>query len=262
MFQSGRWVRSLHPRPSSPTCPGSTAGPPGPLVPAGAYSGGAGRRHEGKGGGHESPILGPSWWRVTALPCLTVEGQCRAPLGQPPPLSLPGVSVAVVPTAWAGVLPSWGPGMAWALEGLAREGECTEPMGLPTSWGEILSLGGLSHMPLTGTHEGQSAPFPWRGRLWRIGDSRRRHLVIRWPPPGVSSCTRQGLSSELVGLRVDWGSLACAEAAGQGERPWPQLGDQAPGPRVCALRPGRQWAQGWGQAILLSLSPRPESWPP
>ena len=125
------------------------------------------------------------------------------------------------------------------------------PWGCPQPWGETLSPGGLSHMPLMGTHEVQLPRFPRRGRLWRVGDSWRPHLVIRWPPPGMSSCTRQGLC-ELVGLRVDWGSLAHAEATGQGDRPWPQPGDQAPGPRVCALRPGCQQAQGWGQATLLS----------
>ena len=69
---------------------------------------------------------------------------------------------------------------------------------------------------------------------------------------GTLSSAGPHLVCPLVGLRVDWGSLAHAEAAGQGERPWPQPGDQAPGPRVCVLRLGRQRAQGWGQATLLS----------
>lgn len=69
--------------------------------------------------------------------------------------------------------------------------------------------------------------------------------------------------------RVGWGSLACAEAAGQGQRSWPQAGDQAPGPRVCALkRRGLQGAQeeagasagaGLGAGHPALLSPGPES---
>lgn len=173
----------------------STPGPParlswvhrGPQAPwfCRAYSGGAGRRQEGKGGGQRA-----LFWVLPGGGNCPAPSHCGGAALAPwdsPLLSVPGVSVAVVPTAWAGVLPSWGPGMAWALEGLARGGEALSPWDCPRPWGETLSLGGLSHMPLTGTQEGQLPPFPWRGRLWRIGDSRRWHLVICWPPPGVSS---------------------------------------------------------------------------
>lgn len=247
-FQSGSVVRVS-----------STPGPPaclswvhcGPQVPwfHRACSGGTGRRQEGKGGGQRALSRVPPGGGN--CPALSHCGGAVLATRDSPLFSILGVSVAVVPTAWPGMLPSWGLGMVWALEGLARGGEAVSPWGCPQPWGETLSPGGLSHMPLMGTHEVQLPRFPRRGRLWRVGDSWRPHLVIRWPPPGMSSCTRQGLC-ELVGLRVDWGSLAHAEATGQGDRPWPQPGDQAPGPRVCALRPGCQQAQGWGQATLLS----------
>lgn len=134
-----------------------------------------------------------------------------------PLFSFLGVSMAMVPTAWPGMLPSWGLGVVWALEGLARGGEALSPWGCPQPWGETLSLGGLSRRPLS--HGGAGSG----GSVFHV------ILVIRWPPPGMSSCTQQGLR-ELVGLRVDWGSLAHAEATGPGERPWPQPGDRAPGP--------------------------------
>lgn len=88
-----------------------------------------------------------------------------------PLFSFLGVSMAMVPTAWPGMLPSWGLGMVWALEGLARGGEALSPWGCPQPWGETLSLGALSRRPLVGTHEVQMPHFPRRGRLWRVGVS-------------------------------------------------------------------------------------------